>query len=1179
MLLRNHNPTRSAVPALLGRFAAAWLGWLLPLTIAFAGPDNSARTFRLPAGPASETLKQFAEQAQREILFPSEPVADVRTHRVHGDYPPREALDRMLASTRLRALESTDTGGFVISPAPSAPTPAADAHPSLHPMKTKSTLAAIAGWFALGAATAVPAQTSTAHAADGSPIGAIEGRVFSASSDNYLERVRVTVENSTLETLTDADGIYRLPAVPAGPARLKFFYTGFPPRTESVTVTAAQTTQFNVTLGADTPPDPRGGVVRLDAFTVSTSKEMSGSAIAINEQRYAPNLKNVVATDELGFVPEGNVAEFIKFMPGVSVDNVGGFARGVSLNGVSPDYVPVTIDGFSVASANPGGGTARNVSMDMLSINNLARVEVVFSPTPESPGSALAGSVNMVPRSSFERAKPVVDWNLYLLMRDNARHFHKTPGPQRAYTRKVHPGFDFTYLRPVNKNFGFTISAGTSTNYLNQDFIQNTWRGASADTNGTTFPHTTPDRPYLSSTAVRDNTKDSTRNSFSTTLDARLGPSDRLTFSFQYSSTAFANMSRTLTFNVGATDAGGFTPFSTRGRTGSGTLVLANVGQTRDNRTVMPTLTWRHTGPLWQGEVGLGYSRATHTLRNMDRGLFNNVTAQRTGVTVSFADIFYLRPNSITVTEGAAATPVDPYKLSNYALLSTTGSEQHNSDTQRTAFARVRRAFDWRVPVVLRTGLDLRRAERDLQGFTSSYSYVGRDGRPSTTLAGGDDAALPFLDEGASQRVAPFGFPRVEWVSSEEVLGHYRANLAQFLPNANSEYRSIVSASKFAAETVSSVYLRGDVELLQRRLKLIGGVRAEQTNVSADGPFNDPTRNFQRDASGRVIDSNPALAGVQPALIHPASDALAVSRLTFLERAAHTGKEYLRFFPSLNASYNVRENLVARAAVYQSVGRPDLNQYAGGVTLPDTESPASNSNRIVVNNAGIKAWTARTANARLEYYFQGVGQISVGGFLRNYENFFQPVTFRPPAGFFEVYGIDPSVYGAYDVATQRNIPGTVKTSGVDFSYKQALTRLPPWARGVQVFANASAQRVTGEAAENFAGYVPRVYSWGVSLTRPKFNVRANWNYRGRLRSGPGLASDPQSYTWQGKKMNLDLQGEYFIRRDLALFANLRNVSNATEDFEIHGPATPAHAQFRSRQDFGSLWTFGLKGSF
>ena len=100
---------------------------MLPLSFAFAGPDTTARAFRVPAGPASKSLKQFAEQAQREILVPSDSVADVRTQRVFGDYPPREALDRLLAGTRLRALESPDTGGFVISPASSPPTPTADA--------------------------------------------------------------------------------------------------------------------------------------------------------------------------------------------------------------------------------------------------------------------------------------------------------------------------------------------------------------------------------------------------------------------------------------------------------------------------------------------------------------------------------------------------------------------------------------------------------------------------------------------------------------------------------------------------------------------------------------------------------------------------------------------------------------------------------------------------------------------------------------------------------------------------------------------------------------------------------------------------------------------------------------------------------------------------------------------
>ena len=61
----------------------------------------------------------------------------------------------------------------------------------------------------------------------------------------------------------------------------------------------------------------------------------------------------------------------------------------------------------------------------------------------------------------------------------------------------------------------------------------------------------------------------------------------------------------------------------------------------------------------------------------------------------------------------------------------------------------------------------------------------------------------------------------------------------------------------------------------------------------------------------------------------------------------------MRLFPNLNVSYNVRENLIARAAYYQSVGRPNFNQYAGGLTLPDLEAAPSAANRIQVNNAAI----------------------------------------------------------------------------------------------------------------------------------------------------------------------------------------------------------------------------------
>jgi hypothetical protein len=239
---------------------------------------------------------------------------------------------------------------------------------------------------ALGFGAALRAQSVT---------GSIEGRVSNPATGEYLERAQVTVEGTTLETFTDADGFYRLTDVPAGTARVKTFYTGLLPQSAAIAVVAGGTASHHVALisvvrRAGDMPD--GAPIKLDEFVVSASREMSGAAIAINEQRFASNIKDVIATDEFGEVAEGNVAEFVKFLPGVTIDYAGSNARGVSLNGVPADNVPVSLGGFDLASAVGGGqgGTNRAVALDQVSINNVSRIEVSFSPTPESSGMALA---------------------------------------------------------------------------------------------------------------------------------------------------------------------------------------------------------------------------------------------------------------------------------------------------------------------------------------------------------------------------------------------------------------------------------------------------------------------------------------------------------------------------------------------------------------------------------------------------------------------------------------------------------------------------------------------------------------------------------------------------------------------------------------------------------------------
>ena len=1042
--------------------------------------------------------------------------------------------------------------------------------------------------------------TSSASAQSTST-GTIEGRVFDAARGEYLENARVTIEGTTLEAFTEAGGLYRFAAVPAGTVSVKVFFTGLATQTKPITVTAGQTVQHDVMMAGLSSGSKRAAssdtAVKLDQFVVSTSKDMDGAAIAINEQRFARSIMNVVAADEFGTVVDGTPGEVLKFLPGITLDYSAGEARTVSMNGVPATNVPITVGGFDLASA-AGNGTSRVTNLDQFSVNSISRIEVRHAPTPETSGSALAGSVNMVPRSAFERSRPSHTASVFLTLKDGDRHFNKTGGPLNEPTRKVTPGFNFSSIVPVNKRFGFTVSGNHVDQYSYEDVAVSTWRGNGQATNVaatalTGLPATTPDRPYLTDFAVRDSTRGNRADSTGLTMDYKLSRNDTLSLSFQYTWIGVVHNNRTLSFFINRVAPGAWGPTFTTGTPGTtgtagGFASPGGFGETRINgaaqtwygTTVTPTFVWRHDGPVWKMDLGAGFSRASLFTRNIDKGFFGASQARRTGVLVSFADIFYLRPNTITVRDGLGRD-VDPYKLSSYSIDTSNNISRDSFDVKRSVNTNLRRDLDVRgLPVSLKVGAEIKSNERDLRAPTETFTYVGKDKINSFATGApinGDDNAGPFLDEVFSQRVGSYGFPKIQWINNDLYYQAYKAHPEYFTSDANTTYRNGVSNSKWAREIISSTYFRGDIAFFDRRLQLVGGVRAEQTNVRAEGPLTDPTRNFQRDASGKfVLGTNN-----RPLTILPTTNALGVSQLTFLDRGQHTSKEYLRLFPSLNASYNVRENFIVRAAYYESVGRPDFNQYSGGLTLPDTSAVVTPNTVISVNNAAIKAWSAKSIKLRLEYYFEGVGAINIGAFRRDFRDFFGSTRFNATPEFLALYNLDPSIYDPYDVTTNFNLPGQLRMTGFDVDYKQTLTFLPNWARGVQVFANASSQRGPDGITNNFS-FVRQNGSWGFSLTRPKFTLRMNWNYRIPQRRALIAASansiEPGTYNWSSKRLYRDITLDYNLSRRFALFGSMRNIGDQPEDSKIYGPNTPDYAKFRQRVDYGSAWTFGLRGT-
>lgn len=104
--------------------ALALLG-CLALALPLRSAEPATRSFNIPAGPAESTLRQFSEQAGGQFLFSAEKVAGVRTNIVRGDFTARDALQRLVAGTTLRAVHDERTGALTVDRVPPAPRPSA----------------------------------------------------------------------------------------------------------------------------------------------------------------------------------------------------------------------------------------------------------------------------------------------------------------------------------------------------------------------------------------------------------------------------------------------------------------------------------------------------------------------------------------------------------------------------------------------------------------------------------------------------------------------------------------------------------------------------------------------------------------------------------------------------------------------------------------------------------------------------------------------------------------------------------------------------------------------------------------------------------------------------------------------------------------------------------------------
>lgn len=308
----------------------------------------------------------------------------------------------------------------------------------------------------------LPFHESSAAAATGS----ISGRVQNSATGQFLNNARVALSGTDRIALTDKFGGYNLVDVPGGPAILEVFYTGLDFARLPVVVPPGGIVTCHVELTSVARYGVDPGKVKLDAFIVTSDRETDAQSIATNEQRFAPNIKNVMATDSLGDVLGGSVGEFMKFIPGVTAEYDNLDIASISVRGIGGSMTAITVDGAPTSSI--WTNTTRTVDLRSMGLNDLARIELSKVPTPANPADSLAGSVNLVGKSAFERSGRQFRFGLNFVGNDENLTLHKTPHIHLdRNTYKILPGANFDFTWPVSKTFGVVI-AGMSTHVYNE---------------------------------------------------------------------------------------------------------------------------------------------------------------------------------------------------------------------------------------------------------------------------------------------------------------------------------------------------------------------------------------------------------------------------------------------------------------------------------------------------------------------------------------------------------------------------------------------------------------------------------------------------------------------------------------------------------------------------------------
>jgi TonB-dependent receptor len=453
-------------------------------------------------------------------------------------------------------------------------------------------------------------------------------------------------------------------------------------------------------------------------------------------------------------------------------------------------------------------------------------------------------------------------------------------------------------------------------------------------------------------------------------------------------------------------------------------------------------------------------------------------------------------------------------------------------------------------------------------------------------------------------------------------------------------------------EKTVAPYLQFDAGLLNNRLHLVGGVRYERVMADARGLLTDNNAGYMKYADGTVVRSGDAISAGADGKFGTSDDVLAApnhgtstsvnyqlvnapnvlptyrggspiflpeiqaagnadraagfttdsgtnlgrssvpaSRLVYIPKGASGHGMNDGYYPSLNASYNITENLIFQIGYAKTQARLDYNS----VLIPGTSVSddfvtsglgAGAIGTISVHNTDLKPWTADNVDLRLTYYNKTGGYIGLGLFTKRVKNIIATYD-TPPLTAADIAALDAAYPDLnlgpdaenYTLHTSVNA-GNGRLDGAELELRQSLDHfLPRWAHGFRIYGSSTYSNPKGPQSDIFSNQAWRD-KLNLSFSRRKFSANIGYTMNGEKIEDDLITSNGHSGQQVSVRQNLiEFNVTYSLTRWARLFAGATNITDERRAREQRYPGRPGYSTMTSSNTFGKTYTIGVTGSF